>query len=55
MKYIAKIRGEFEKIQKVEAKTEEEARKMFNGNEVDDIEETAISVCEIIGEITEVE
>ena len=29
MKYIAKIRGEFEKIQKVEAKTEEEAKVML--------------------------
>lgn len=47
MKYVAKLKGEFEVTQECEANSEEEARQIFSENRGTDIESTAISMLEI--------
>lgn len=54
MKYVGKLRGEFELTQEVEAKSEEQARKMLAENAGKDIESIATETLEILS-IEEVE
>lgn len=46
--YRGKIRGTFEKTQDVIADSIEEARKKLEGNEGQDIEDTAVDIPEIL-------
>lgn len=46
--YRGKIRGEFEKTQLVYANSEEEARDMLESNQGEDIEDTAITIPDIL-------
>lgn len=47
-KYRGKIRGMFEKTQDVYADSLDEAKKKLEGNEGEDIEDTAISIPDIL-------
>ena len=53
MQFRGKIRGTFEKVQDVNAESLEEAKQKLEANMGNDIEDTAISLCEVI-EIEEI-
>lgn len=54
MRFLAKTQGTFEKTQKINARSQEEAIEKLKGNLGENIDETAISELEIL-EIDEVE
>ena len=48
MKFVGKIKGEFEETQSVEAETEEQAREMLKSNLGETIDRTATGDLEVI-------